>query len=47
MNVKVEVIYNIIRHMAANDRAIITYEGGHSPKHVVVTSEECSVEDLY
>ena len=45
--VQIEMIYKIIAHMAANDRAIIAEGQCGSPRSVEVFLEECNVDELY
>ncbi|MQM15106.1 hypothetical protein Taro_048044 [Colocasia esculenta] len=44
---EIEMIYKIIAHMAANDRAIIAEGNCGSPRSVKVFLGECNVDDLY
>ncbi|KAL5714312.1 glucose-6-phosphate isomerase [Ranunculus cassubicifolius] len=44
---QIEMIYKIIAHMAANDRAIIAEGNCGSPRSIKVYLGECIVEDLY
>eukprot|EP00271_Cylindrocystis_brebissonii_P015430 TRINITY_DN38327_c0_g1_i1.p1 TRINITY_DN38327_c0_g1~~TRINITY_DN38327_c0_g1_i1.p1 ORF type:complete len:658 (-),score=95.89 TRINITY_DN38327_c0_g1_i1:978-2951(-) len=45
---QVEVVYKIVRHMAANERAVIADEvGDGNPRNLSMVVGECSVEDLY
>ncbi|KVH99681.1 Phosphoglucose isomerase (PGI) [Cynara cardunculus var. scolymus] len=43
----IEMIYKIIAHMAANDRAVIAEGNCGSPRSIKVFLGECNVEDLY
>ncbi|KAL4566066.1 hypothetical protein LXL04_030176 [Taraxacum kok-saghyz] len=43
----IEMIYKIIAHMAANDRAVISEGHCGSPRSIKVFLGECNVEDLY
>ncbi|KAL9685222.1 hypothetical protein QQ045_022670 [Rhodiola kirilowii] len=43
----IEMIYKIIAHMAANDRAIIAEGSCGSPRSLKVFGGECNVDDLY
>ena len=45
--VQIEMIYKIIAHMAANDRAIIAEGQCGSPQSVEVFLGECNVDELY
>ncbi|KAL0925447.1 hypothetical protein M5K25_003779 [Dendrobium thyrsiflorum] len=44
---KIEMIYKIIAHMAANDRAIITEGNCGSPRSIKVFLGECNVDEFY
>lgn len=44
---QIEMIYKIVTHIAANDRALIAEGSCGSPSSIKVFSEECNVEDLY
>ncbi|KAL1539205.1 glucose-6-phosphate isomerase [Salvia divinorum] len=44
---EIEMIYKIIAHMAANDRALIAEGSCGTPKTVKVFLGECNVDDLY
>lgn len=44
---QIEMIYKIVSHIAANDRALIAEGSCGSPSSIKVFSEECNVEDLY
>ncbi|XP_078432702.1 phosphoglucose isomerase 1 [Wolffia australiana] len=44
---EIEMIYKIIAHMAANDRAIIAEGHCGSPRSIKVFLGECNVDDLY
>lgn len=44
---QIEMIYKIVTHIAANDRALITEGSCGSPSSMKIFSEECNVEDLY
>ena len=44
---QIEMIYKIIQHMAANDRAIIAEGSCGSPRSVKVYLGECNVDDLW
>ncbi|OAE34584.1 hypothetical protein AXG93_1487s1300 [Marchantia polymorpha subsp. ruderalis] len=44
---QVEMIYKIVAHMVANDRALFAEGDCGSPKSVKVFTGECNVEDLY
>ncbi|KAJ7525453.1 hypothetical protein O6H91_17G051800 [Diphasiastrum complanatum] len=44
---QIEMIYKIIAHMAANDRALIAEGDCGSPKSIKVFIGECNVEELY
>ncbi|PIA56296.1 hypothetical protein AQUCO_00700555v1 [Aquilegia coerulea] len=44
---QIEMIYKIIAHMAANDRAIIAEGSCGSPRSIKVFLGECIVEDMY
>lgn len=41
------MIYKIIAHMAANDRALIAEGSCGSPRSVKVFLGECNVDDMY
>lgn len=41
------MIYKIIAHMAANDRALIAEGSCGSPRSIKVFLGECYVDDLY
>ncbi|KAE9603842.1 hypothetical protein Lal_00001917 [Lupinus albus] len=43
----IEMIYKIIAHMAANDRALIAEGSCGSPRSIKVFLGECNVDDLY
>ncbi|CAH9121750.1 unnamed protein product [Cuscuta epithymum] len=43
----IEMIYKIIQHMAANDRALIAEGSCGSPRSIKVFLGECNVDDLY
>ncbi|KAE9609078.1 putative glucose-6-phosphate isomerase [Lupinus albus] len=43
----IEMIYKIIAHMAANDRAIIAEGSCGSPRSIKVFLGECNIDDLY
>jgi glucose-6-phosphate isomerase len=43
---QIEMIYKIIQHMAANDRALIAEGSCGSPRSVKVYLGECNVDDL-
>lgn len=45
--VQIEMIYKIIAHMAANDRALIAEGSCGSPRSIKVYLGECNVELLY
>ncbi|KAL0925450.1 hypothetical protein M5K25_003782 [Dendrobium thyrsiflorum] len=45
--VAIEMIYKIIAHMAANDRAIITEGNCGSPRSIKVFLGECNVDEFY
>lgn len=44
---QIEMIYKIIAHMAANDRALIAEGSCGSPRSVKVYLGECNVDELY
>ncbi|ONK74179.1 uncharacterized protein A4U43_C03F3620 [Asparagus officinalis] len=44
---EIEMIYKIIAHMAANDRAVIAEGHCGSPRSIKVFLGECNVDDLY
>ncbi|KAL3735073.1 hypothetical protein ACJRO7_024252 [Eucalyptus globulus] len=44
---EIEMIYKIIAHMAANDRAIIAEGSCGSPRSIKVFLGECNVDELY
>lgn len=44
---QVEMIYKIISHMAANDRAVFAEGNCGTPRSATVYTGECFVEDLY
>ncbi|CAA7395798.1 unnamed protein product [Spirodela intermedia] len=44
---EIEMIYKIIAHMAANDRAIIAEGNCGSPRSIKVFLGECNVDDLF
>ncbi|KAH7655490.1 glucose-6-phosphate isomerase protein [Dioscorea alata] len=44
---EIEMIYKIIVHMAANDRALIAEGSCGSPRSIKVFLGECNVDDLY
>ncbi|KAG6396399.1 hypothetical protein SASPL_142547 [Salvia splendens] len=44
---EIEMIYKIIAHMAANDRALIAEGSCGTPKTVKVFLGECNVDDMY
>ncbi|KAF3786889.1 Glucose-6-phosphate isomerase 1 [Nymphaea thermarum] len=44
---EIEMIYKIIAHMAANDRAIIAEGSCGSPRSIKVFLGECNVDDLF
>ncbi|MCL7027885.1 hypothetical protein MKW94_002158 [Papaver nudicaule] len=44
---QIEMIYKIIAHMAANDRALITDGSCGSPRSVKVLLGECNVDDIF
>ncbi|CDP16221.1 unnamed protein product [Coffea canephora] len=43
----IEMIFKIIAHMAANDRAIIAEGSCGSPRSIKVVLGECNVDELY
>ncbi|KAJ6335448.1 hypothetical protein OIU78_012141 [Salix suchowensis] len=43
----IEMIYKIIAHMAANDRALIAEGSCGSPRSLKVFLGECNVDELY
>lgn len=45
--VQVEMVYKIISHMAANDRAVFAEGNCGTPRSATVYTGECDVEDLY
>lgn len=47
MLLQIEMIYKIIAHMAANDRALIAEGSCGSPRSIKVYLGECNVDDLY
>lgn len=44
---QIEMIYKIIAHMAANDRALIAEGNCGTPHSIKVYLGECNVDDLY
>lgn len=44
---QVEMVYKIISHMAANDRAVFAEGDCGTPRSATVYSGECGVDDLY
>lgn len=44
---QIEMIYKIIAHMAANDRALIAEGSCRSPRSVEVFLGECNIDELY
>ena len=44
---QIEMIYKIIAHMAANDRALIAEGSCGSPRSIKVFIGECNVDELY
>lgn len=44
---QIEMIYKIIAHMAANDRALIAEGSCGSPRSIKVFLGECNVDELY
>lgn len=44
---QIEMIYKIIAHMAANDRALIAEGNCGSPRSIKVFLGECNVDELY
>lgn len=44
---KVETVYKLVLHMAANDRIVLAAGVGGHPASLEVVSEECPVADLY
>ena len=42
---EVEVVYKIVRHLAANERVILIPGKDGNPRNAVVVSEECPVDD--
>ena len=44
---QVEMVYKIVSHMAANDRAVFAEGNCGTPKSATVYTGECEVEDLY
>jgi len=44
---QVEMVYKIISHMAANDRAVFAEGNCGTPRSATVFTGECDVEDLY
>lgn len=44
---QIEMIYKIIEHMAANDRALIAEGDCGSPHSLKVFLGECNVDELY
>lgn len=44
---QVEMIYKIVAHISANDRALIAEGSCGSPRSIKVFTEECNVEALY
>lgn len=43
----IEMIYKIIAHMAANDRALIAEGSCGSPRSIKVFLGECNVDEMY
>lgn len=44
---QIEMIYKIVAHMAANDRALIAEGSCGSPRSIKVFLGECNVDELY
>lgn len=44
---QIEMIYKIIAHMAANDRALIAEGSCGSPRSIKVFLGECNIDELY
>lgn len=44
---KVEMVYKLVLHMAANDRIVLAAGAGKHPTKLEVVSEECPVADFY
>lgn len=44
---QIEMIYKIIAHMAANDRALIAEGSCGSPRSIKVYLGECNVDESY
>jgi len=44
---QIEMIYKIIAHMAANDRALIVEGSCGSPRSIKVFLGECNIDGLY
>lgn len=44
---QIEMIYKIIAHMAANDRALIAEGNCGSPRSIKVFLGECNLDELY
>jgi glucose-6-phosphate isomerase len=44
---QIEMIYKIVAHMAANDRALLAEGSCGSPRSIKVFLGECNVDELF